>query len=199
MSVVRTNWPIYNDSCAKYAWTDGAFSKEECQLIIDSYKPHCIKGGLVGTDNQKSLVYDDSIRESKVHWLFPNQDTEWIFRRIVDVVTSINDRYYRFHLAALSEGIQFSLYQSPSGHYDYHQDTVYTGLVRKLSVSIQLSDPDTYEGGDLEIKCAPDPDTCPRTQGSATVFPSYTLHRVTPVTSGERCSLVCWITGDSFK
>jgi PKHD-type hydroxylase len=199
MNDFSTSWPLHNDSSAKYAWADAAFSKEECEAIIDTYKPLCIKSGLVGTDNPKSPVQNGSIRDSKIEWLFPSNDTEWIFRRIVDVIRYTNDKYYRFHLSSLSEGIQFSLYQAPSGHYGFHQDTMYNGILRKLSISIQLSDPALYEGGDLEVQCGPHPDTCPREQGSATVFPSYTLHRVTPVTSGERCSLVCWVTGDAFK
>ena len=75
-----------------------------------------------------------------------------------------------------------------------------------------LTDPDTYEGGNLEFfnggkgfSDFPLPDGRVikgeqvakdiRAQGSAIVFDSYDWHRVTPVTKGIRYSIVCWTVG----
>ena len=72
-----------------------------------------------------------------------------------------------------------------------------TFTLRKLSVSIQLSDPASYEGGDLEINMGSFSKTAARDKGALIIFPSYALHRVHPVTSGERHSLVAWIVGNA--
>ena len=70
---------------------------------------------------------------------------------------------------------------------------------RKISITVQLSDPSEYEGGDLQIKINAGQSDTPKGLGNVVIFPSYLLHRVTPVTKGLRRSLVLWITGPAFK
>ena len=70
---------------------------------------------------------------------------------------------------------------------------------RKISMTVQLSDGGEYEGGDFEIMRNREPEKLPKGKGTVLVFPSYILHRVTPVTSGIRKSLVLWLGGASFK
>jgi PKHD-type hydroxylase len=69
---------------------------------------------------------------------------------------------------------------------------------RKISITIQLSDPDEYEGGDLELWAGVGQVKAPRFQGCAVLFPSYILHRVTPVITGTRKSLVLWVGGGHY-
>jgi PKHD-type hydroxylase len=64
---------------------------------------------------------------------------------------------------------------------------------------LQLSDPDEYEGGNLEILSSREPTVIEKKKGLVSVFPSYILHRVTPVTSGVRKTLVVWTTGPKFR
>ena len=71
--------------------------------------------------------------------------------------------------------------------------------VRKLSFSVQLSDPDSYKGGDLLLKISNEPTSVKRTRGAVIFFPSYILHEVTPVKQGVRKSLVGWVTGPRWK
>jgi PKHD-type hydroxylase len=72
---------------------------------------------------------------------------------------------------------------------------------RKLSMTIQLSEPNEYEGGEFEI----DPEfgvldqAVIKQRGTVLVFPSFLRHRVAPVTSGIRRSLVCWAEGPKFR
>jgi PKHD-type hydroxylase len=70
---------------------------------------------------------------------------------------------------------------------------------RKLSLVLQLSDPSEYEGGELQTMSGPNHCAVDRQKGLIAAFPSYMLHRVTPVTKGTRYSLVVWICGPSFK
>ncbi len=88
------------------------------------------------------------------------------------------------------------------GHYDWHLDlgVSYPLTMRKVTVAIQLSDPASYDGGDFEALYGKQIDVAPRELGAVVVFPSYVLHRVTPVTRGVRCSLNAWIHGETpFK
>ena len=103
------------------------------------------------------------------------------------------------------ENMQLTRYDAPSGHYDFHMDgngyfsTRDDGLVRKLSMTCLLSDPSEFEGGVFEM-------TSGKTgtfnidleKGDIVIFPSYKLHRVSPVTKGVRHSMVAWGHGRAF-
>ena len=100
------------------------------------------------------------------------------------------------------EPVQLGRYAS-NGFYGWHQDESMgscnvMGLTRKLSASLILSDPSEYEGGDLILRLAEEV-VVPKTQGTLVVFPSYTIHQVTPVTSGERFSAVAWALGNEWR
>ena len=73
------------------------------------------------------------------------------------------------------------------------------GLIRKLSFSLQLSNPKEYKGGDFNLHLSSKKTTLLKEQGTLLVFPSYVLHQVKKVTKGERNSLVGWVTGPPFK
>jgi len=70
---------------------------------------------------------------------------------------------------------------------------------RKLCFIVQLSDSNSYEGGDVILHNTPAQTEGYRAQGSIIVFPSYWLHKVTPVTKGTRQSIVGWMHGHSFR
>ncbi|MDB2656544.1 2OG-Fe(II) oxygenase [Crocinitomicaceae bacterium] len=70
---------------------------------------------------------------------------------------------------------------------------------RKLSVTVQLSDPDEYEGGDLEFMINHKTVKAPRKKGTIVVFPSFIMHRVTPITKGTRQSIVGWVSGPPYR
>ena len=71
--------------------------------------------------------------------------------------------------------------------------------VRKLSFTMQLSDPADYNGGELRIKHGSEPDIARKNRGAITFFPSYVMHEVTPVTRGTRKSIVGWVTGPHWR
>jgi PKHD-type hydroxylase len=112
----------------------------------------------------------------------------------------MNDRMYNFDLTYI-EILQFSIYEL-GDFYNDHMDTIKPVCVhnRKLSFSIQLSEPDAYQGSDLEINVnAAKFEAAPKTQGTAVFFPSYSVHRVTPLTKGVRYALVGWVCGPAFR
>jgi PKHD-type hydroxylase len=111
---------------------------------------------------------------------------------------------WKFNVTCVKENLQFSEYTADkeggkNGQYDWHMD--FSGgpsSTRKLSMSIQLSDSSEYEGGDLELMMHRNIIKAPRDKGTVIFFPSYITHRVTPITSGTRHSLVSWFHGPPF-
>ena len=138
-----------------------------------------------------------------------NKVTEWIYKRLEDVAKTINEKYWKFQLGTINhqdyieecrihESLQFLLYKaSENGFYDWHIDRGISApsSLRKLSMTVQLSNSEEYVGGTLELKTGRDIVATTKLEGSSTIFPSYILHRVTPVTKGEREAIVIWFTG----
>jgi len=185
------SWNFKLDQINLYAFWKNAFSKEECQTIINIAKNKgLITGATVGKSN---------IRDSKISWLYPCDNMEWVYRRVTDVVLNLNERFFKFDLFGISEGFQFTSYEAPSGKYGKHVDRGLNITVRKLSISIQLTNPEEYEGGELYLYEDDKPIPMDKSQGTLIVFPSYVVHEVMPVTKGLRNSLVTWVTGKQFK
>jgi PKHD-type hydroxylase len=89
--------------------------------------------------------------------------------------------------------------------FGYSQNINLIGKVRKLSLTLNLTDPETYEGGNLKFYLGENSENSfievkeAREKGSIIVFPSFMDHCVTPVTKGTRYSLVNWVNGRPFK
>jgi len=188
----NSSWNFELDQINLYAFWKNAFSKEECQSIINIAKD---KGLIKGKTESKS-----DARNSKISWLYPVDGMEWVFRRVTDITLNLNERFFKFDLFGISEGFQFTNYEAPSGKYGKHIDRAINIPVRKLSISIQLTNPEQYEGGELKLYNGEEEGTImSKEQGTLVIFPSYVLHEVMPVTKGERNSLVTWVTGKQFK
>ena len=102
------------------------------------------------------------------------------------------------------EPLQFTSYASDrqefyGRHLDCSRGAWDQSTTRKLSVTLQLSHGDDYEGGDLLLHGSDRPDVAPRKKGMLVLFPSTVLHEVTPVTAGQRYSLVTWAHGPKFR
>lgn len=117
------------------------------------------------------------------------------------LIYKANVTFFHFDVFAAVEDMQLAKYQEDvKGHYDWHVD--FGGKVhscRKLSLSVQLTDPEEYEGGELQLMTGSKPQVMIKEKGGVVVFPSYMLHRVTPVSKGERMSLVTWMHGLPFR
>jgi PKHD-type hydroxylase len=186
-------WAFKSEHRQRWAYWDDAFTPQECDMIISDCNVYKLM-------RAKTLGNTDSdIRDSDVTWINPEQNFEWMYRRITDIATNLNERFFGFDLWGFGESLQFTRYQAPAGKYDSHVDCTNGGVIRKLSLTVQLTDPSEYEGGDFEFIDQTTPEKLSRKRGTVLVFPSFSLHRVTPVTQGVRHSLVGWITGPAFK
>ncbi len=167
-----------------------AFTAAECQSIwvLAQVNP--------STTGKTQDPANSQVRDSEIRWIPPGAAAEWVFIKLRDLVLSINQQHYQFEINELSP-LQVAEYR-PGGHYDWHTD-IGTQIEsrRKLSVSVQLSPPEDYAGGELEFfhpaRCAS------KNWGSVIVFPSYMPHRVVPVSRGVRRSLVAWVKGPPFR
>jgi len=184
----------------EFAYWEGFLTKEDIDTILALPNWHDI--GQAGIGDNYQQVIDNKIRTTDIAWWLPCEKTKHIWEKIVNTVADVNNQFFHFDLTGCYEPAQLSLYKAKDkGHYDWHVDCGIKGAVpRKLSLTILLSDPDDFNGGNLELKTVNDnPITVEPVQGRAYFFPSYTLHRVTPVTKGVRRSLVMWIGGPPFK
>jgi PKHD-type hydroxylase len=188
-------WQFKLDQIHDYAYYEKAFSEEECKKIIKLGKRNLKKAETIKAKQTKKF------RESRIQWLFPTEENSWIYRKLTDLVISLNNDFFKFDLDGFLEALQFTNYSSKikNSRYDKHVDRMYNFNIRKLSVSLQLNKSKDYEGGDLNLYYNNNPIKMLREQGTLIVFPSYTLHEVTPITKGERNSLVAWVSGKQFK
>ena len=194
-----------------------AFTQEECDYLEqksqEAFDTHAIDGFHFGEDPSK--------RSSSISWVHDNL--------AIDMVEHVGntanvDAGWMFHLIR-PEAIQYTLYEK-GDEYDWHTDghqdeyaakrlvqkstdpmplnqttnPLLAGLVRKVSLTVNLSSPEDYENGTLELDFHNERhvfDKSPR--GSAIVFPSFIHHRVTPVTKGIRKTAVMWLNGPPLR
>jgi PKHD-type hydroxylase len=154
-------------------------------------------------------------RDSTIAWINRGPENAWLFDAIDRCVSETNGQVWRFNLTG-SENLQYTKYKRGQ-HYGWHFDQFedpfpdgsrWPGLIRKLSVTVNLTDGADYEGGDFEIEHPPVPPAEPRrnaavvtearARGSVVVFPAFLYHRVTEVTRGTRIALVTWYLGPPY-
>jgi PKHD-type hydroxylase len=143
---------------------------------------------------------DISYRNSKILWIKKNEESYPLYKDLVYYVKDANKDMWNFKINTFCEDLQYAEYDSENqGQYDWHLDIgEKSSSTRKLSISIQLSDPEEYEGGELQFQTGRSVRVAPKEKGTVIIFPSYFLHRVTPVTKGVRKSLVYWVHGEPF-
>tara|TARA_R110002020_G_scaffold132527_2_gene295913 strand:+ start:587 stop:1222 length:636 start_codon:yes stop_codon:yes gene_type:complete len=204
-----------------WRWT-GGLPENVCDQIIKTAEQKGSKKAIVGEYGDRDIERFpmskiekeklNDIRDSNVQWL----TNRWIYDEIHPFVYWANNKAgWNFNMD-YSEACQITTYEKEQ-FYDWHCDSGptpminpdpnYNGKVRKLSMTVQLSKPEEYEGGEFQIDFRNSKDGSPvvrdaegiDAKGSVIVFPSHLWHRVKPVTRGRRRSLVMWTLGKPFK
>lgn len=182
-----------------------------------------------GIENPENANH--TIRKNKVSW----HDNEELYSMIRPTIDGVNQQSgWNYNITAI-EPFQYTIYYGDQNHYHWHTDTIVNdrtlqpdypedhilkNTVRKISCSIQLTDPSEYDGGEFELLSLKEkkeenreeqlnldgynvmePIKLPhfKEKGSALFFPSFTYHRVKPVTNGIRRSLVIWLRGPKWQ
>jgi len=172
---------------------EGLLREAEMDQLIADHADMLTQGQL-GTGGN-----DTSIRRSRIAFL-EKEKYSWLYRRLWETAAQLNRRFFCVDISRVESNVQIARYDSSdSGHYDWHTDFGDIAPGRKISISVQLSRPEDYEGGDLELMYKGEPDKAERARGALIAFPSFVLHRVSPVTRGTRWSLVAWIVGARWR
>lgn len=172
-----------------------------CDWMLEESKKYLES---VGHDAQlgDGLV-NPHMRRTKVAWIEKNF---WIYGVLNQFVHMANDNNFEYVLDHnCLENIQITKYmEQDQGYYGWHIDydprKNHYANKRKLSITLQLSDSSEYEGGELQLRALNNEIyIAPKAKGTLLIFDSRNLHQVTPVTKGERISLVSWAHGPALK
>ena len=142
--------------------------------------------------------YYEKYRLCEIH--YPKQDSI-LSRLAINQFYQTNRKYWKYDL---SDDFEFQLIKYDiGGHYHWHCDyglTLKKGIDRKLSITIQLTEPSEYDGGMLQlINYSNRNILVPGHLGTVIVFDSKLPHKVLPVTRGKRISLVGWASGPRLR
>lgn len=154
---------------------------------------------------------DKDVRESKIKFVLKDPDNEWMFNKFNRLICNINEEFYGFDLYGYNH-FQYTIYEGEKqGQYNFHSDLLYgddigeslhTSITRKMTVVMLLSEPEKdFTGGEFQINVGREDDaySLNMKRGDIVLFPSFVLHRVKPVLSGVRKSLVIWVEGPKFR
>ena len=177
--------------------TGPIFTPEQCQLIINAGRSEPPQSGQVG--GGQGGVVDTKTRLSHISWIPFNKLPE-MYSTLEQIMHKTNNNHFGFEGVQITEQAQYTEYPA-GGFYDWHMDSDVVGTneppVRKISMTCLLSHESEFEGGGLELM--QDGKIARPKQGQAIFFASFIRHRVVPITSGVRKSLVMWFGGPSFK
>ena len=184
-----------NDYLTDPVSLEGVFSPAECQTLIVLPCEQTRLGEIMSPGEPGRKQTNLSIRYTISRLVDASAANRWIFERIKEVVNEVNRECYKVRTAGFAS-LQILEYPI-NGFYDWHVDLGKgVNSTRKLSIIVQLSKPEEYEGGQL-IFGLRDNDL-PVSQGTMILFPSYLMHKVTPVKSGKRFSLATWMHGPAY-
>ncbi len=186
--------PSPDMSDAAFATWENGFSADEIAKIRMLGDAMLLAPAVIGDG-----VVDPAIRKSNVAWIAATDQTMWIYDKLAFIARRINAQFFNLDVDCFVEDLQYTVYNGDGDYYGWHIDKGLTPAPRKLSLSMHLSDPSEFEGGDLQIQTGPAPLTLEKVQGMVRFFPRYVLHLVTPVTRGTRRSLVAWLCGPRFR
>ncbi len=184
-----------------YCYFCDVISPQDCDAIIAAGKELTEASGKVNVTNTLGAINkNNKIRRAKTAFFSAGHPLEGVLQKYVKLA---NQQAWNFTISG-HEPIQFGKY-GRGGFYNWHADSYYSDdkPLRKLSITVNLSDPKKYVGGNFEMKNTEAvklemPTNEIRQQGTIIVFPSFLKHRVSEVKSGTRYSLVQWINGPDF-
>ena len=175
---------------------------------IDRIIQECQSSELESSTASHNPNIDNEVRVSNVNFHNRNHQNSWIFDQINFGIEDMNSKFFHFDLYGY-DYFQYSEYHGDkSGKYNFHMD-IFTNeesyaspLTRKLSLVLLLSEPGVdFEGGEFQMNVGSEDklETLQMKKGTLIAFPSFMIHRVTPVTKGIRRSIVIWVEGPKFK
>ena len=138
----------YNLDFVDYVWYKNLFNEVEVKNILSLWDTNLVKEAEVNADNTR--ITRDDLRKSEVMFIAP-AGNEWVYDKLSAACIQANTNRYKFEITGFQTELQLASY-GPQQFFEWHMDFG-TGNVsnRKLSISVQLSSPDEYEGGELQF------------------------------------------------
>lgn len=198
--IMIPSWDLGIPGVATYSrdnYPNLTFSVEECRTVIGLSEVYYPEKGSVGVGGVGEM---SEIRVVDTYNIPLVDDTKWIFDRIARVASLVNNEHYNFDIMGITHDLQLLHYKTDDnpGHYDWHIDMgSQQSATRKISMSVQLSEEEEYTGGELVLNNNGQYVRASKERGCVTCFPSYFLHKVVPMTSGDRWAIVIWVHGSS--
>lgn len=192
------------DMKGEWCYFKGHFSPDICNHILAQGLSIPAETPSMGVANS---IINSEFRRGSVRFIQQdNENFKFLFDELWKLALQANDVWFDFHLSKLSY-LQLAEYdEAVQGEYKRHQDVFWINndpkYHRKLSCIIQLTDPDTYEGGNFELYETTMEQMVPqeiRTQGTVIFIPSFIYHAATPVTKGTRHSVAAWFDGPKWR
>jgi len=187
----------------EWCYFESYFNKNQCEEIVKKMNQAVFETARIGAERQGTM---NDIRRSRVAWISENdKNFSSLYQEIDRLARWANRDWFDFHLSVLPP-LQYTEYDSAyQGKYGRHKDIFWLDQKnprhRKLSIVVNLTDPNTYEGGDFvmyEVRESPSPQKIKK-QGTVLVFPAIIDHEVTQVTKGIRNTIVGWYEGPKWK
>ena len=175
------------------------FTPKQCQMVIDKGMSLKSEQASVGMGQKPGGGYDPKKRVTTISWI-PFSHMMEMYKQIENQMIKANNNHFGFQGMRLTEPAQFTHYLEGGFYYWHMYNDIHVKHqppVRKISMTLLLSDPSTFDGGELEFMSKGK--RAKLKQGQAIFFASWLMHRVKPVTRGDRKSLVMWFGGPSFK
>ena len=196
--ITEPSWKSYVVETAEPVLTP-----DQCDEIIRIGRNEKVLNATIGTQDEDDTLY----RKSNISWI-PFADALPIYQIITKWMEVTNNNYFGFDNMQLSEQGQYAEYKK-GGFYNWHMDSNVEmssmQTVRKISMTLLLSDPSDFSGGELvlfnggKLDDANEGAKFELKRGHAIFFASFLLHKVNPVIGGNRKSLVMWFGGTPLK
>lgn len=180
----------------------GAFTAQECDRVLSLSKSE--KSIQLSNANNDGIAKNHH-HQAEMRSINYNDQTQWLWQRVVNNLTSANENWWGFDVYGIIEPLQLLCYDASKGkkgekdRWEPHINNAHPFSCRKISFSIELSDPNTYKGGELKVYASEKPVDFPNAKGTMIMFPSFFLSEVKPMVKGQRWVLIGWISGPQFK
>lgn len=185
-----------NHQFAEFLYIPNVLLPHEIDQVTNLWKAD--QAANAGVSGEGNAIKDD-LRKTSIFGLENIPEHRFLYEKLAMYAVQCNTERYGFDVHGFMEPLQLMTY----GHddfFDWHLDFgVGVNSGRKLSMTIQLSDADEYEGGELQFMINQNVVSAPKDKGTMIVFPSFILHRVNPITAGTRKSIVGWVGGPPYR
>jgi PKHD-type hydroxylase len=193
---ITSNWNAY--FYKKNVFTDDMIRHLESMV----HQNYSFSKGRTGVQEFGTETDSKETNNRDIAYIHPADHSKWLYDILFPIANEANEQLFHFDIDTVTDPIHYVIYPEDGGHLGWHMDVgAFDVNRRKLAMTVQLSDSSDYDGGEFEIWAGGDEQfvQLPREKGDIVVFPTFMMHRVKPITRGQRKCLVFWTGGRPFR